>query len=312
MSASALVRSIVTLGISSMLCACSGGAATTWSGGDLGALSKVALRNTVPILGGCQMFPADNPWNTDISQSPVDPNSDNYMKHMNAGSTNLHPDFGSNPHYGIPVTLAPPSTPFVPITFFLYGDQSDPGPYPFPNNTAIEGGKGSKGDRHALVVGESNCHLYETHKTYYSKKKGWRAGNGAVFDLSSDKLRPDCWTSADAAGLPITPALIEYDEVQNGEIDHALRFTVAKTQAAYQHPGTHYASSSHDPNDPPMALRVRLKASFDTSGFHGNSLVILTAMKTYGMFLADNGSDWYFQGATDRRWNDNDLNQLKS
>ena len=275
----------------------------------LSALGRA--RSDVPKLGGCSMFPADNPWNTDISQASVDPNSANYLAAMNAGTTNLHPDFGHDKHYGIPVTLAPKKTPFVPMKFFSYPDQSDPGPYPFPKNTQIEGGKNSTGDRHALVVGEVNCHLYETYDTHYVGP-GWRAANGAVFDLSSDKLRPDCWTSADAAGLPITPALVKYDEVQNGEIDHAMRFTVATTQAAYQHPATHYASSNTNPNEPPMGMRVRLKAAFDTSGFTGESLVILTALKKYGMFLADNGSDWYISGATDTRWNDNDLDQLKT
>jgi len=275
------------------------------------ALGRAALPQNVPVLGGCSVFPADNPWNTDISQSPVDPNSANYLADMNAGSTNLHPDFGSDPHYGIPVTLAPPKTPLVPMKFFAYPDQSDPGPYPFPKNTRIEGGKGAKGDRHALVVGEKSCKLYETYDTFYVGP-GWRAANGAVFDLSSNKLRPDCWTSADAAGLPITPALVKYAEVQNGVIEHAMRFTVATTQAAYQHPATHYASSNQDPNEPPMGLRVRLKASFDTSSFTGESLVVLTALKKYGMFLADNGSDWYISGATDTRWNDNDLDQLKT
>ena len=267
--------------------------------------------DTPPELGGCQVFPADNPWNADISQAPVDPNSANYLASMHASTTNLHPDFGSNPHYGIPVTLAPPSTPLVPMKFFLYPKQSDKGPYPFPSDAQIEGGPHSHGDRHVLVVGEANCHLYETYKSYYVGP-GWRAGNGAVFDLSSDKLRPDCWTSADAAGLPIAPGLPKVDEVNAGVISHALRFTVATTQAAYTHPATHYASSNTDPNEPPMGLRVRLKASFSLSGFYGQSLVILQALKTYGAFLADNGSDWYFTGATDSRWDDNDLNQIKT
>jgi hypothetical protein len=273
--------------------------------------TRALVRADVPFLGGCQVFPADNPWNTDISQSPVDPNSANYLAHMNAGSTFLHPDFGSNPHYGIPVTLAPPNTPYVPMKFFRYPGQSDPGPYPFPKNARVEGGRGSGGDRHVLVVGEADCHLYETYDSFYVGP-GWRAANGAVFDLSSNALRHACWTSADAAGLPITPALPKYEEVQAGVIEHALRFTVANTQAAYVHPATHYASSSHDSNDPPMGLRVRLKASFDLSSFHGQSLVILTALKKYGMLLADNGSNWYVTGASDKRWNDNDLDQIKT
>jgi hypothetical protein len=304
-----------------LLPACAGGGATGAS--PLGASRARGLTGPmawadqrvhpqdVPVLGGCQVFPADNPWNTDISQAPVDPNSDNYMTAMHAATTNLHPDFGSNPHYGIPVTLAPASTPLVPMKFFLYPGQSDKGPYPFPPTARVEGGKRSHGDRHVLVVGEANCHLYETYKSHYVGP-GWRAGNGAVFDLSSDALRHECWTSADAAGLPITPALPKVDEVNQGVINHAMRFTVETTQAAYTHPATHYASSNQDPNEPPMGLRVRLKASYDLSGFHGQSLVILTALKKYGAFLADNGSDWYITGATDKRWNNNDLDQMKT
>jgi hypothetical protein len=265
----------------------------------------------VPILGGCPMFPADNPWNTDVSQVPVDPNSANYMAHMNAGTTFLHPDFGHNPTYGFPITIAPPSQPFVPITFTAYGSQSDPGPYPIPPTAKVEGGKHSTGDRHVVVLYQGNCHLYEMFRAFYVNP-GWKAGSGAIFDLSSDKLRPDCWTSADAAGLPITPALPRVDEVNAGLINHAMQFTVAKTQAAYVHPATHFASSSTDPNDPPMGLRVRLKATFNLSHFHGQSLVILTALKKYGMMLAQNGSDWYMGGSADPRWNDADLHQIKT
>ena len=265
----------------------------------------------VPTLGGCPVFPADNPWNEDISQAPVDPNSANYLAHMNAGTTNLHPDFGHNPHYGIPITIASPSTPFVPMKFFAYPDQSDPGPYPFPPGARVEGGPKSHGDRHVLVVFQGNCHLYETYNSHYVGP-GWRAANGAEFDLSSNKLRPICWTSADAAGLPIAPGLSDYDQVQSGQMNHALRFTVAQTQRAFVYPARHFASSSTDPNDPPMGLRVRLKASFSLSGFHGQSLVVLQTLKTYGAILADNGSDWYISGTTDSRWNDNDLDQVKT
>lgn len=261
-------------------------------------------------LGGCAAFPADNPWNADVSQLPVDPNSGQYLAHMHAATTNLHPDFGHDPHYGIPVTVVPGSQRFVPMSF-ADSQQSDPGPYPFPRGVRIEGGAHASGDRHALVVDSGNCRLYETWRTFY-RGPGFRAGSGAIFDLSSDRLRPDCYTSADAAGLPIAPALPRYDEVAAGAIHHALRFTVAKTQAAFVHPATHFASSSADPNDPPMGLRVRLKASYDLSHVRGASLVILTALKTYGMFLADNGSDWYVSGSTDTRWNDDDLNQIKS
>jgi hypothetical protein len=305
------------------LAACGGGSAgapafapNLANGTDAGATSPfraagLPAPDTVPVLGGCSVFPADNPWNADISQSPVDPNNANYMAHMHAGTTFLHPDFGHNPHYGIPFELAPASTPFVPITFTAYGSQSDPGPYPIPHNARIEGGSKSNGDRHVLAVYEGTCHLYEMYRSFHNGA-GWKAASGAIFDLSSNKLRPDCWTSADAAGLPITPGLPKVDEVIAGVINHAMRFTVGTTQAAYVHPATHFASSSTNPNDPPMGLRVRLKAAYNLSGFHGQSLVILTALKKYGAFLADNGSDWYFTGSTDSRWNDNDLNQIKS
>ena len=274
-------------------------------------LSKALLQPAVHTLGGCQVFPSDNPWNTDISQEPVDPNSANYLASMHAGSTYLHPDFGHNKHYGIPVTIAPPSTPYVPMRFFAYPDESDPGPYPFPPDARVEGGNHSSGDRHVLVVFQGNCHLYETFDSKY-KGPGWKAANGAMWDLSSDALRPPCWTSADAAGLPIAPALPEVDEVNAGAITHAMRFTVATTQRAYVYPARHFASSNTNPNEPPMGLRVRLKADYDLSGFHGQALIVLQALKIYGMMLADNGSDWYITGSTDSRWNDTDLDQIKT
>ncbi|MFN8005508.1 MAG: hypothetical protein U0V70_00475 [Terriglobia bacterium] len=256
-------------------------------------------------------FSIDNPWNRDISSDPVDPNSANYIAHMNGNTKKLHPDFGSNPTYGIPYTVVPGTQTKVPMTFD-YADESDPGPYPFPSNPPIEGGSQSTGDRHVLVLEKDSCLLYETWDSHYVAP-GWHCGSGAVFDLHSNHLRPDGWTSADAAGLPILPGLARYDEaVTSGEIKHALRFTVQSTQRAYIHPATHYASSNTDPNAPPMGLRVRLKASYDISHFTGASQVILTALKKYGMIVADNGSDWFISGATDSRWNDDDLNQMKS
>jgi hypothetical protein len=264
-----------------------------------------------PTVAGCRVFPADNPWNTDISRAPVDPNSAAYLASMNASTTFLHPDFGSNPAYGIPYTSVGAAQPFVPMTF-VYASESDPGPYPIPPNAPIEGGPGATGDRHVLVVDSGNCKLYELYAAQYVGP-GWNAGSGAVFDLSSDALRPDYWTSADAAGLPILAGLARYDEAaQNGEIDHALRFTMRLTQRAFIHPATHYASSSTDPTLPPMGLRVRLKASFNVSTFTGASRAVLVALQHYGMFVADNGSDWYISGSTDSRWNDTELDQLKS
>jgi hypothetical protein len=263
-----------------------------------------------PQIAGCQVFPADNPWNQDISNAPLDANSANYISHMNGGSRFLHPDFGSNTNYGIPFVVVPGTQPKVPVTFY-YTDESDPGPYPIPPDAPIEGGSASTGDRHVLVLDKNSCTLYETYDSHYVGP-GWECGSGAVFDLKSNALRPDYWTSADAAGLPILPGLVRYDEVVAGQINHAIRFTVQSTQRAFIHPATHYASSNTDSNAPPMGLRVRLKAGYDISLFTGAARVILNAMKRYGMILADNGSDWFFTGASDSRWNDTDLNQLKS
>ena len=263
-----------------------------------------------PRIAGCQIFPPDNPWNRDISGDPVDPNSANYISHMNGGSRFLHPDFGSNPAYGIPFVVVSGSQPKVPVTFY-YADESDPGPYPIPPDAPIEGGPASTGDRHILVLDKDNGLLYETYDSHFVGP-GWDCGSGAVFDLHSNRLRPDYWTSADAAGLPILPGLVRYDEVAAGQINHAIRFTVKSTQRAFIHPATHYASSNTDPNAPPMGLKVRLKSGYDITRFTGAARVILTAMKKYGMILADNGSDWFFTGATDSRWNDTDLNQLKT
>ena len=270
------------------------------------------MRPAVPVVGGCAIFPDDNPWNADVSGYPLDPNSDGYIKALPG---NLHPDFGENPDYGIPFNIVPQSQPEVPVHFH-YKSQSNKGPYPIPPDAQIEGGRHSKGDRHVLVLQQGACKLYEMWDAYpINGGKSWRAGSGAVFHLDSDKLRHDGWTSADAAGLPILPALIKCDEVQAGEIDHALRVTFNKTQEGYIHPATHYASDSRDKDLPPMGLRIRMKASYDISGLYGQAGVIAQAMKTYGMFVADNGSNWYFQGEGGKNsscWNDDDLNQLKS
>lgn len=261
-------------------------------------------------ISGCPIFPADNPWNTPVDADPVDPDSDAYLASMGAATKKLHPDWGSNPEYGIPYVVVPGTQPKVPMTFD-YADESDPGPYPIPPDAPIEGGASASGDRHVLVIDKDACMLYETWDSHPSGG-GWKCGSGAVFDLKSNKLRPEGWTSADAAGLPVFPGLARRDEAEAGEIKHALRFTAAKTQAAYVHPATHFASSNKDPKLPPMGLRVRLKASFDLSKFTGHSLVVLKALKKYGMILADNGSDWYVSGAADPAWNDDDIGQIKT
>ena len=223
--------------------------------GDAVVLPLTLLNGTTesgngPQISGCPIFPSDNPWNRDISNEPVDPNSNNYIAHMNGNTKFLHPDFGSNPTYGIPYTVVPGLQTKVPMTFD-YADESDPGPYPIPPNPPIEGGNQSSGDRHVLVLDKDNCLLYETWDSHFVGP-GWHCGSGAIFNLRSNSLRPDGWTSADAAGLPILPGLARYDEaVAIGEIKHALRFTVQSTQRAYIHPATHYASSNTDSNSPP-------------------------------------------------------------
>ena len=261
--------------------------------------------------GGCHLFPADNPWRENISKLPVSPRSSAYIASIGA-NTNLHPDFGSNLSYGIPYAVVPATQPKVPIHFTAYGAQSDKGPYPIPPGAPVEGGAGSSGDRHVLVLQSGTCKLYELYSAQPNADGSWNAGSGAVFDLHSNKLRPNGWTSADAAGLPIFAGLIRYDEIQRGFINHAIRFTTPATQAGVIHPATHFASHSTNPALPPMGLRVRLKASFDITRFPGVARIILRAMKTYGLILADNGSPWYFQGATDPRWNDNALDTLKT
>ncbi len=268
--------------------------------------TTVTASGSAPMIGNCPVFPADNPWNTDISGYPVDPNSDSYIASIGA-SGHLHPDFGGNGEYGIPYNVVGKDQPLVPLLTIDYADESDPGPYPIPDNAKIENGS----DAHVLVVDQDNCKLYEL----WSAQKvqgGWNAGSAATFDLLTDTLRPDGWTSADAAGLPVFAGLVRFDEVAAGSVNHAIRFTVSKSQKGYIHPATHAASSSTDPNLPPMGLRLRLKADYDISNLTGESRVIAETLKKYGMIVADNGSNWYITGAADPRWDDNDLNQLKA
>ncbi len=258
------------------------------------------------------MFPADNIWNARVDTLPVDAHSADYVATIGVG-VGLHPDFGSGlwdgGPIGIPFVVVPGTQPPAPITFD-YDDESDPGPYPIPDDPPIEGGAQSDGDRHILVLDKDACRLYETWSTYPEDGGGWHAGSGAVFDLRSHALRPDTWTSSDAAGLPILPGLVRYDEVVAGAIRHAIRFTAARTRMAYVWPARHYASSSTDPARPPMGQRFRLKASFDTSPFSPEVRVILMAMKVYGLVLADNGSNWYISGVPDERWDNDALHAL--
>jgi hypothetical protein len=257
---------------------------------------------------GCPLFPASNPLNRDISRAPLDPRSASYIASIGIGG-HLHPDFGTNPGYGIPFTVVGPHQPRVPVRFSEFGEESEPGPYPIPPNAPVEGA-GAAGDRHVLVLQRGSCRVYELYSAN-RRGSGWEAGSGAIFNLRANALRPEGWTSADAAGLPILPLLARYPEVRAGRIEHALRFTVRATQRGYIHPATHFASSSADPKLPPMGLRLRLRASYSLAGFHGQSLVILRALERYGRIVADNGSSWYLTGAPDPRWNDADLEQLK-
>jgi hypothetical protein len=255
-----------------------------------------------------RVFPADNWWNTDISGEPVDPASSTLI--ASCGLRNLHPDFGSI--YGIPYVTVGAGEAKRPVTFD-YADESDPGPYPIPPTAPIEGGANSDGDRHVLVVDTTAWKLYELSYAHpLNGGASWHAGAGAVFDLGSNALRPAYWTSTDAAGLPIFPGLVRYDEaVTRGLIDHAVRFTCPRTQKGFIAPARHYASSDASASLPPMGMRVRLKASFDLTSYPAEVQVILRGMKKYGMILADNGSGWYVTGAPDSRWDDDRLGAMK-
>jgi hypothetical protein len=261
---------------------------------------------------GKRLLPDDNPWNLDISKAPVDANSARLVAGIGLDRP-LHPDFGTfldGAPNGIPYVVVPGNQPKVPIKFF-YANESDPGPYPIPSNAPIEGGPKSKGDRHILVLDRDNWMLYEAFDAHPLLRGDWKAGSGAIFNLKSNKQRPKGWTSADAAGLPILPGLVRYEEVQAGAIRHALRFTVEKSRQAYVFPATHFASQHKDPNLPPMGMRVRLRANFDMSGYPSECKVILTALQKYGMMLADNGGAWFLSGAPDSRWSDDNLHELK-
>ena len=329
--------SIVTL----MAQAAAGSTFTGWSGGCSGVAACYATLNA-PVaisaefkhavygnlsaaglgaganLNGALPFPADNPWNTDISTSPVDPNSSAIIAAIGL-ATGLHPDFGSGLYdgapIGIPYVVVAGSQPKVPMLFGDYADESDPGPYPVPPNAPIEGQKADgspfDGDRHVLVIDRDANRLYELGNAYPQSNGSWQASGGALFHLDSNNVRPGGqpgWTSADAAGLPIFPGLARYEEAASGVIRHALRFTVSTTRKAYVPPATHWASSTISPDRPPMGMRVRLKAGYVIpANYSKESKSILQALKTYGMFVADNGSNWYISGAPDDRWNNDNL-----
>ncbi len=280
------------------------------------ALAYAALpAGSSPVRGApkCKLFPADNPWNQRVDAAPLHPRSDAIVRSIGTGDT-VHADFGSGRYEGRPIGI-----PFTTVSkrqkrvrvSFDYADESDRGPYPIPRNAPIEGGRSSDGDRHVIVVDRDRCKLYELYAAYpRGGGRTWHAGSGAIWSLRSNRVRPEGWTSADAAGLPILPGLARYEEVRRGRIDHALRFTVAESRRAFVYPARHFASDDDDPNLPAMGQRLRLKASFDVSGYPKQSRIVLRALQEYGMIVADNGSDWYLSGAPSSGWDNDDLHSL--
>jgi hypothetical protein len=292
------------------------------------AAAPSARPGPYPSLGSkCGVFPKPGPevaadapslpdqraWNQDISAAPVHPDSDAIIDFINAnGATELHPDFGSPRAYGIPYRVVGKRAKRTRVRFTAYGDESDHGSYRVPLGSPVEGGKRSDGDRHVLAYDRARCKLYELGRAFpRNRKHRWDADVGVIWNLRSAALRPDGWTSADAAGLPIFPGLVRYDEVEAGAVEHAIRVTFEVTRDAWIHPGAHCASDETNPNAPPMGMRLRLRAGYDLSGITGEARVIAEALKRYGFLVADNGSNWYFQGTSDRRWDDENLNQLK-
>jgi hypothetical protein len=278
------------------------------SGGNV-ACSVMTVGQTAS-LGGFVPFSSSSLWNTDISSAPLDPNSSTIISNW-VGSVNLHPDWGTDPTYGIPYVVVNGSQPLVNINLGAYPDESDPGPMPVPPNAPVEGGSSSTGDRHVLVLNNANCFLYELYNASPNSDGSWNADSTAVWDLLGNEQRPYTWTSADAAGLPIFPGLVRYDEVAAGKIQHAFRFTLPKTSTAFTPPASHWAATSSDPSAPPMGMRLRLKSSYDISSFSAQMQVILTAMQHYGLILADNGSSLFVTGVSDSRWG-SDLDSLKT
>lgn len=271
------------------------------------AFSSAVIAQDCP----CDLFPPENVWNTPIDHLPRHWQNDEYIDSIGR-DRHLHPDFGTvweGAPIGIPFVVVPANQPLVNVEFD-YDDESDPGPYPIPADPPIEGGEDGDGDRHVLVVREGECKLYELFDAHPNGDGSWSAGSGAIYDLNSHELRPDSWTSADAAGLPILPGLVRYEEVMSGEINHAIRFTAQRTQRRYDWPARHYASNITDPNVPPMGQRFKLRGDFPIGDFSPEVQVILRAMRKYGIILADNGSNWYISGVPNPAWDDDILHEL--
>lgn len=274
-----------------------------------------AISRTVPPPAepaSCHLFPADHIWNVPVAALPADPDSEAYVASIGS-SAGLHADFGAGEWgggpIGIPYVVVDADSRGAPVSF-EYGGESDPGPYPIPPDPPIEGGPASEGDRHVLMWDQELCRLYELYAAYPQADGSWQAGSGAIFDLSGYELRPEGWTSADAAGLPILPGLVRYEEVAAGEIRHALRFTAPHTRRAYVWPARHFASEEEDRRLPPMGQRFRLRSDFEVGGFAPELQVILRALQAYGMMLADNGSAWFLSGVPDHGWDDERLHEL--
>lgn len=276
------------------------------------AAGLTACQATIPGAPGCSTFPADNIWHAAVTTLPVHTRSAAFVSNVGSAA-GIHADFGSGLYdggpIGIPYTTVAGTQAKVPVTF-QYGAESDPGPYPIPANAPVEGGANSTGDRHVLVVDRDNCRLYELFSAYHQTDGSWQAGSGAIFDLRSNALRTDTWTSADAAGLPILPGLVTYDEVASGYVDHAIRITVPVSATSYLWPARHQAGSTSDPNMPPMGLRLRLKSSIDPSAYPASVRPIIVALKTYGGIVADNGGPWFLSGVPDSRWDNDALHSL--
>jgi hypothetical protein len=286
------------------------GTASTQQAADLSRTTT----DVKPIAGTrCSEFPSDSWWHADVSKLPVHDRSAAWLSHMST-EVNLHPDFGPSfgegPDYGIPITVVKRSHAKVRVAFY-YGDESDRAKYPFGSDTRIEGGRGSDGDKHAIVVDKGRCKLYETFDTRLLAGK-WRAGSGAIWSLKANRLRPDGWTSADAAGLPILPGLLRWNEVRSGRIDHAIRFTTDVTSNHHLWPARHDAGSTDSLDYPPMGARFRLQAGYEAAGFSEQAQSVVAAMKKYGLVLADNGSPWFFQGEQNAKWPAQLVEELKT